>query len=201
MKVLLVRHGETKSNREKRFIGGATDEPISEQGKRELEGRRYPSPEHVFSSPMCRCLQTANVIFGTETPEIIEGFRECDFGIIEGKTHEELAGYARYDAFVESGGGLPFPEGESIEGFCARSQKAFEDVVNECIDKRYDFIACTVHGGTIMGILSWMFPETEMYRWNVKNGEGYLIEIEEEAWNAGCRTGVVLRGIEEHIYT
>lgn len=201
MKILLVRHGETKSNREHRFIGGATDEPVSDEGKETLLQRRYPLPESVYSSPMCRCLQTAEWIFGEKKPKIVEGFRECDFGIIEGKTHEELVGDPRYDEFVKSGGSLPFPEGESVEGFYARCRDAFEDVVNESISKRHELIACTVHGGTIMGILSWMFPETDMYQWNVKNGEGYLLEIQEEQWKAGYRTGVVLRGIEEPIYT
>lgn len=92
MKIILVRHGQTEGNREHRFIGGRSDEPVTKEGILTLEKRIYPKVEHVFSSPMKRCIQTAKVVFGEEDPEIIEEFRECDFGILEGKTHEELMG-------------------------------------------------------------------------------------------------------------
>ena len=76
---------------------------MTKEGILTLEKRTYPKVEHVFSSPMKRCIQTAKVVFGEEDPEIIEEFRECDFGILEGKTHEELMGDPLYDTFVESG--------------------------------------------------------------------------------------------------
>ena len=91
MEIILVRHGQTEGNKIHRFIGGRTDEPVSREGMEALKKRTYPQPEHIFSSPMLRCVQTAQSIFRGRSPEVVEGFRECDFGILEGKTHEELS--------------------------------------------------------------------------------------------------------------
>ena len=104
MEIILVRHGQTEGNKVHRFIGGGTDEPVSREGMEALQKRTYPQPEHIFSSPMLRCVQTAQTIFRGRTPEMVEGFRECDFGILEGKTHGELLGDPAYDAFIGRSG-------------------------------------------------------------------------------------------------
>ena len=109
MQILLVRHGQTEGNKIHRFVGGRTDEPVTEEGLADLAGRRYPAPEHVFTSPMRRCLQTARTIFPGQDPETVEGFRECDFGILEGKTHKELPGGSGLRRLHRRGGGGHVP--------------------------------------------------------------------------------------------
>ena len=201
MKIILVRHGQTEGNREHRFIGGRSDEPVTKEGILTLEKRIYPKVEHVFSSPMKRCIQTAKVVFGEEDPEIIEEFRECDFGILEGKTHEELMGDHLYDTFVESGGGLPFPEGEAIPDFNARCVKALQKAVEIAGERGYQSIGCTVHGGVIMAVMSQMVKGSDYYAWNVENGEGYIVEIDEEKLKEGHLDGTVTGGTLHRIYT
>lgn len=201
MEIILVRHGQTKGNREHRFIGGRTDEPVTEAGMQTLKKRVYPAVDRVFSSPMKRCLQTAKAVFGEEDPEIIEDFRECDFGKLEGKTHRELAGIPWYEDFVKSGGLLPFPEGEAVSEFnrrCVQALKRVVEIGRERGDKR---IGCVVHGGVIMAVLSQIIPGSDYYAWNVENGDGYLVEIDEEKWKDGDLNGTVIGGIEHRIYT
>lgn len=201
MKIILVRHGQTKGNQEHRFIGGRSDEPVTKEGILTLEKRTYPAVDHVFSSPMKRCLQTAKAVFGEETPEIIEEFRECDFGKLEGKTHKELEGIPWYEDFVKSGGSLPFPEGEAISDFNDRCVKALIKAV-EIGRKRGDqIIGCIVHGGVIMAVMSRIIPGSDYYAWNVENGEGYLVEIDEEKWKDGQLDGTVIGGTLHRIYT
>ena len=88
--IQLIRHGKTKGNLEKRFAGGRTDDSLCTQGKEELNSfvseNIYLNTDEVFSSPMKRCLETAEIIFPEHKARIIEEFRELDFGIFDSET-------------------------------------------------------------------------------------------------------------------
>lgn len=72
---------------------------------------------YVFVSPMLRCRQTAEILF-PQIPQIeIDPWREMDFGEFEGKNYAQLNGDPRYQAWIDSGGTLAFPGGESRERF------------------------------------------------------------------------------------
>ena len=51
IRLVLIRHGMTAANAERRYIGRRTDPPLSEQGRRELSARRdkgaYPRVDGV----------------------------------------------------------------------------------------------------------------------------------------------------------
>ena len=79
---------------------------------------------------------------------IIGGFRECDFGDFENKNYAELNGRADYQAWIDSGGELPFPHGESRAQFAARCVTAFEQIRQQDED-----CAVVAHGGTLMAIM------------------------------------------------
>ena len=59
-----VRHGQTESHRQGVYLGRRTDSELSVEGIRELialrEQYEYPPVELVYSSPLQRCLQTAD---------------------------------------------------------------------------------------------------------------------------------------------
>ena len=63
MEIILIRHGKTKGNLEKRYIG-ITDEPLTDEGAHELRQIKYPDADIIISSPMLRCVQTAEIIYG-----------------------------------------------------------------------------------------------------------------------------------------
>ena len=121
MQLLLIRHSITAGNLEHRYIGCRTDEPLCEAGialaqQKSVEFRRsFPAPELVLVSPMQRCRQTAEILFPHMPQKIVWGLQECDFGAFEGKNYQELSGDTSYKAWIDSGGTLAFPEGESRE--------------------------------------------------------------------------------------
>lgn len=51
MKIIFIRHGQTKGNEEKRYIG-RTDESLSQKGIEEIKNRLYPDADTVLVSPM-----------------------------------------------------------------------------------------------------------------------------------------------------
>ena len=116
MRVVLIRHSKTAGNLKGRYIG-TTDEPLCEEGIRLLEGKTYPAAELVYVSPMKRCRETASLIYPTLTQREEPLLRECDFGDFENKNYLELNGNPDYQAWVDSGGTLPFPGGEKPGGF------------------------------------------------------------------------------------
>ena len=192
--LVLIRHGSTKANLEHRYLG-KTDMPLSEDGKKELMeyGRRkgYPAVDYLFSSPMKRCVQTAEILYPGEKPVCIEEWAEMDFGEWEGKNYQDLKGDEYYRRWVEGNGMLPFPGGESREDFISRCEKGFlrmEEGLKQnraflqggkagCCrpdgEKRMETVGMIVHGGTIMALLS-KYGGGNYFGYQIANGKGYI---------------------------
>lgn len=172
--ILLLRHGATRGNLEHRYIG-RTDEPLSPQGRQALMGRQMPPADRLLVSPLLRCRQTAALLYPALTQEIVPGLRECDFGDFENKNWEELDGDPRYQAWIDSGGSLGFPGGESLAEFQQRCLEAFWNSVDH--GDPGETLAFVVHGGTIMAILGGCGqPKRAYFDWQVKNGCGYRVQ-------------------------
>lgn len=178
MRILLLRHAQTPGNREQRYIG-VTDEAISGEGAAQLAKKQIARPDALYVSPMLRCRQSAKLLFPEMEQRCVEDFRECDFGEFENKNYRDLAKNPAYQAWIDSGGTLPFPKGESLKAFQRRCVRAFGDVLREAQADGSRRIACVVHGGTIMAILEkTAWPKRNYFDYQVKNGCGYEIEWE-----------------------
>lgn len=176
MSWILIRHGMTEGNKERRYVGCRTDEPLCAEGTAWLEKQAYPEADRVFVSPMKRCLETAAILYPNIKAEIVPDFRECDFGEFEYKNYSDLNGREDYQAWIDSGGELPFPGGESRKGFAKRSVSAFRSL--PCSPAEGN-TALIVHGGTIMAIMEAAArPKGNYYDFQVKNGCGYILEAD-----------------------
>lgn len=180
MRIILIRHGMTEGNREKRYIG-LTDEPLSTEGRKQImafaEEGRYPKADAVYVSPLRRCIETVELIYPDKEYICCDDLKECNFGEFENKNYMDLAENEDYKKWIDSGGKLKFPSGEEPESFKKRCQDAFLSIMEECIGKNGD-IALAVHGGTIMAILEeFGTPKKDFYDWQLKNGEGYICEL------------------------
>ena len=131
--IYFIRHGQTKYNVEGRFVG-STDLPLSEEGRQNIFNKwdgveAHIDREIIFTSPMKRCLETAGIIFPNDRYEIIKNMREMNFGIFEGKTHNELENLEEYKLFRETKGRAKIPKGESGIEFSRRVLKAFFEML------------------------------------------------------------------------
>lgn len=205
MRIYLIRHSLTEGNKEKRYIG-TTDELLCREGIQLLETRKteYPEIEHIYVSPMKRCMQTAELIY----PEMVgagkytcnEKLRECDFGLFENHNYIELSGCPEYQAWIDSGGKLPFPEGESREDFIRRTLEGFREVLQDALEHGWEEIAVIAHGGTVMSIMECYAvkedgtPAGKYYDYQIKNGEGYELRISENDIYNDCSGGGVHSG-------
>lgn len=207
MKLVFLRHGQTKGNIEKRYVG-TTEEGLCQEGKAELREKKrkwqqkglLDSIEAVYMSPMLRCVETAELLFGFSCKQdrkrvkkfyIIKDFRECDFGDFEYKNYKELKENKQYQDFLDSQGEIGFPKGETKACFRKRCVEAFQNVMETAIQEEYSEIGLILHGGTIMAILeAFAAPKKEYYEWQVKNGEGFLGYMENTKHN-----GLVIREV------
>lgn len=212
MDIYLIRHGKTAGNMQNRYVG-STDETLCEEGICELNARRemilrafsvYASckqldleieskremlPEKVYVSPMLRCRQTAKILFPDAKQEVITDLREMDFGAFEYKNYRELAGDQRYQAFIESGGQMDFPDAEPQRQFRERVQRAFMECLKnsgafmmKLVDEPFVFV---VHGGTIMAVMeAFARPHKSYFDWQIGAAHGYrcVLKFEEDSF-------------------
>lgn len=180
----MIRHFMTQGNIERRYIG-TTDEPLLPG---QLVRRRYPAAGAVAVSPLRRCMETAERIYPDVKKYVCRELRECDFGMFENKNYEELKDHPDYQRWLDSGGKIPFPEGEGMDAFCERCVKGFCNMTGRFIEEGCRTAAFVVHGGTIMAVLDWFAHHEEgFYHWQVKNGEGFRVKLDEEQWRRGVR--------------
>ena len=182
MKIVLIRHGQTAANRDRRFLG-RTDEPLTEESRHDLAGRKYPQVRHLFSSPLLRCRQTAAIIYPDMESTVIDDLQEMDFGIFEGLNYQEMTGNAEYQKWVDGMCRGKCPGGESMPEFVDRVFAAFDDAAREAIAAGEKQMFVAAHGGTVMALLSRCgVPEKDYYDWFVKNGQGYVVHLDEKSW-------------------
>lgn len=184
----LIRHGATQGNLEHRYVG-RTDEGIlsSEWERLRQKGRAVPALDGIFVSPYLRCRQTAEAFFcnslkaagGDCALEVVEGFREMDFGEYEYRNYQELRGDPEYQKFIDSGGKAGFPAGEGVDAFRFRCQEAFRRCLEKARKNHWGQVGALVHGGTIMAVMEgFSYPKKGYFEYQVGNGCGYLLEVE-----------------------
>lgn len=184
--LVIIRHGATKANQEHRYLG-KTDEPLSKDGERTLKAYAkkayYPKPELLFTSPMKRCMQTAELIYRELLPIPLTEWTETDFGVFEGKNYEELKYEPSYQAWIDSGGTIPFPGGESREAFVLRCKRGFEKMLDVLkTEKDVRTVGVIVHGGTMMALLSEYYGG-DYFSYQTSNGKGYICKMVLEEGN------------------
>ena len=129
MLIVLLRHGETAYNAQRRYQG-KSDIPLSARGRARLRAADF-APDVVFVTALCRTAQTAAAIFPGARQAVEDDLREMDFGDFEGKTYGELKDDSSYRAWLASGGEAACPNGEGKAAFCARVCRAFEKLADD----------------------------------------------------------------------
>lgn len=187
MQVWLIRHGMTQGNRERRYIG-RTDEAILPEEQSVLEAKKmlldkmladFDADEAVlYSSPLKRCLKTAELLFPGLPVYVEDDLCECNFGDFEYKNYEELKEEPYYQKWIDSNGTLPFPNGESQESFQKRCVDCFERLTEKETERNRKLLILVVHGGTIMSLMSWYaVPKKSYFEWQPANGSGFVCEL------------------------
>ena len=152
-RVLLVRHGQSQGNAERRF-GGHSPSPLSELGHRQAEAAARALASEgvtaVYSSDLLRAVQTAEPLSRATGLEIkrTAAFRERGVGLMEGLTFEEAAeGYPEeYAALLRRDFEHVLDGGESYRQLLDRASSELDRAVERHCGGT---IAVFSHTGTI----------------------------------------------------
>lgn len=182
----LIRNALTDENLEGRYIGH-TNVELSEEGKEQLRQMKnelvYPPVDVVFTSPLKRCTQTAEILYPDKKPLVIEGLIEYNFGEFENKTAEQLEKYEEFPRWLAGEKGVKPPYGESNEDFAKRVCDTFKKVAEGLMKTGTTSAAIITHGGVIMTILAaFGIPEYPMHEWLTPNGCGFTVKVNPSLW-------------------
>ena len=155
--ILLIRHCEVPDEYRGRYIG-STDVPLSETGRaaaRNLAPQlaRF-APETIFSSPLRRAVETAELAAPGRAIRFDPRLAEIDFGAWEALTFAEIEQRATPEelrCWSDSPGEMAFPGGESFPAFRRRVDEAFAELVRGDMGET---VAVVTHGGPAMRILA-----------------------------------------------
>jgi alpha-ribazole phosphatase len=169
----LVRHGETESNRERKYTGW-TESPLSEQGILQAErAAQYLADKNIdalYCSDLDRALQTARIIGSASglQPRVTSKLREIHFGRWEGMTFNEIqASWGdRINHWLDDPFRRSAPEGETLEKVCRRMQ-TFLDTVSRSYPDGNRVVAVS-HGGSIRALLSHVMGLDPKKFWDLK---------------------------------
>lgn len=140
-KFYFVRHAETEINKEKRFNGALVNSDITKQGRLDTiklaENMRDINFDAVYSSPIIRALETAEIIMDKQSSmlkiEIREELKEINLGKWDGtiissnKNHPEFYNYFnRPDQF-----NAEMIQGESFYHLIDRGVKVLKDIYDK----------------------------------------------------------------------
>ncbi len=151
--VLLIRHGQSKGNAERRF-GGHTATPLSARGHRQAETTartlKSESVTAIYSSDLARAIETARPLSKLTRLPIngTEAFRERSVGVMEGLTFEDAAQQhpEQYAALLRRDFEHVLTGGESYRQLLDRARQKLDEIIDE---NRGGRIALFSHTGTI----------------------------------------------------
>ncbi len=151
--LVLVRHGETDWNRERRFQGHA-DVPLNETGRQQarelVDVVRPECVARIYTSPLRRASETAAIVadrIGLEARGL-EALREIDVGDWQGLTIDEVR--TRFPEHADVGWHAGWPNGETHEQLTARVLPALLELADVHRDER---ILGVTHAGPIRAAL------------------------------------------------
>lgn len=188
-RISMLRHGRTRGNDQGLYIG-KTDLPLTEEGKDELRALyatyEYPRVHRVYSSPLERAVQSAEILFPDTDITIAEDLREMDFGVFEGLPAEELVKLDSYRKWLKGGLDNPAPNGESMREVMVRCYSAMNAIIMDMMKDGITHAGIMTHSGILMNTLSCFgLPKMKPMEFNCRMGFGYEIMVTANMWQNG----------------
>ena len=173
MLIVLLRHGETAYNAQRRYQG-KSDIPLSARGRARLRAADF-APDVVFVTALCRTAQTAAAVFPGARQAVEDDLREMDFGDFEMRAYAgDLEHDPQFIVWCEDSEHNMCPNGESAPQVLARNLAAIQPVIDAGEDA-----VCVIHGGVTSGLMMHWFGGTR-YDYLLAPGEGYQVSFNEK---------------------
>ncbi len=189
MKLRIVRHAESTGNAQGRWQG-RNDTQLTDLGReqaaklRERFAAEEYQPSHIYSSPLSRTLDTAQIASGAwDIPIVqVDDLMETDIGAFTGKTwqdiEEQMPEIAREFAVSRS---LEIVEGaESYAQRSERAQRVIDMLTGSHTDD--DSVLVFTHGGFISHFFAELVGTERMWGLGVRNTALFEFTIAVDRW-------------------
>jgi probable phosphoglycerate mutase len=182
--VCVARHGETDWNTAG-ILQGWMDVEINAEGRRQafemaaaLAGAGFSS---ICSSPLRRAAETAEIIareLGLPPPELLEGLKERNFGVIQGIPKAELAELnpVILQQILKRNPACDFEQGESMDEFADRILAGLTSIAGPGAGKR----VLVITHGWVMDVITRHIhhqPRSAILNMKRKNGESLWLTV------------------------
>jgi broad specificity phosphatase PhoE len=142
MKLILIRHGETEWNKQRRIQGCRSDTRLSQKGLEQADRLaavlRKERIDAIYASPMKRASETAQIIAeACKLPvHVFNELREIDAGELDGLFERELTGpyETAWKEFRNGNASTPLPGGESLQDVQKRTSWAVDRMLEKHVD-------------------------------------------------------------------
>jgi broad specificity phosphatase PhoE len=185
----LLRHGATRLNLEKpyRLQGSEVDEPLAPIGFDQAAAARdllRPVPlRAIYSSPMARAMQTAQVVAEPHALTVmpVAVLREGSVGRWENRTWEEIqvTEPEAYQQFVNDPGKVGYAGGENFEQVLQRVKPVFLELLQKHQGQSIAIVGHQIVNRTIVADLMGL-PMKEARRVKFTNGGVTVISVEND---------------------
>ena len=192
MRIILIRHGQSTGNTDRRFQGQSKDPRfhLTELGKqqaRKLKQRfinENIAPTHIYSSPLKRVKETAEIIAdGTNIAiQYSDDLQEYGLGILTGMSIEEASNNYKESEWEQ----LEINEygtvegAETIEEKLRRAKEIINRVIREHNDEHTVFLVC--HGGFLQDVIANILETPKRWRISIKNTAIFDFSIKLDEW-------------------
>lgn len=186
---LLVRHGETDWNRQKRFQG-QIDVPLNAQGKSQSEQAglflKTVAIDRAVSSPMLRPKETAEIILQHQPQpvplELNENLCEIRHGLWEGKLEAEIEQEfpGELQRWQQTPATVQMPEGENLQQVWQRAIAAWTQILETtpAEGKQPTTTLVVAHDAINKALLCDLVGQGPEFFWAFKQGNGAVTVID-----------------------
>ena len=169
--IYIVRHGQTEQNLKKK-LQGRSDFPLTELGREQASavGDAFRDAgivfDKVYSSPLGRAVETAELIAGDAPIEVEEALIEMDYGPYEGTDLHNLP--PEVEEFFKDFTNHPAPDGmEQLSSVVARAGEFLVRLKAEAVHRD---ILLSTHAIAMKGLLEYLTPESNGAYWSTYIG-------------------------------
>ncbi len=174
MELYMIRHGQTDFNKNKK-LQGVIDIPLNEYGvelaEKTAEGLKDIPFDAIYSSPLSRAFQTAEIIRGSRPIQVIPEDRllELSFGEYEGLIckgeHYNLPDPDFMKFFDNMAEYRVPPKGETMEHLKQRTSSFVLELMNDPANADKTILLSS-HGAAIRGLLAGIWPYANGGTWS-----------------------------------
>lgn len=201
MDVYLVRHGVTRWNIEKRYMGHS-NEPLIGQELHMLNPLRSTleriSFDFCYSSDLKRCIDTFKYLLPNELVCLDFRLRELHFGDWEGLTYDNLKSDESYQEWLSDWKVKAPPNGESFIQFNGRINTFFTELhTQNHLTSINSNVLIVTHGGVIRSIMKSFNLTNTFWELHVQHGTAYRLSLQQQRGKWVCNSWSVVPILEK----